>query len=91
MQIREVRRGMIEAVGKTVVIITPNGRDPENEHGPLAVSFERGGQGVTIRSNCFSDSSCNIIGDDAIRHIHEALGIVLQQRAVAAVYASKQS
>ena len=42
MQINTKRIGMVEALGQDLIVITPDGADPEREHAELAVSYVPG-------------------------------------------------
>jgi hypothetical protein len=90
MQIRTKRVGRVEGLGQDMLVVTPDGVNPEDEHGQLAISHVAGSKLVMLRTNCQSDSSANLIGIEAVRHVHEALGVVLQKMTVEATLANKQ-
>ncbi len=61
------------------VIITPEGSDRKDARSPLAVTFTQGVPNVALMTNCRGDSSANLLGIAAIRHVHAALGEALKQ------------
>lgn len=83
MQVYDKCVGMVGSTGRTIRVFTPDGADPTNEHGSLSVWFEPGRPNAHLRTNSPFDSSANLIGLDAVKHVHEALGEILRLNGVA--------
>jgi hypothetical protein len=70
-------------VGRRKVILVPDGNKTDSEHDLLSVSHVIGSDVVKMRSNC-RDSSFNVNGIEALEHIHQAIGRMLELMKAAA-------
>jgi len=77
------RVGMTEALGKDLLIMSPdNCPTNDNEHAPGCVSHEVGSKSVSIRSNLPRQSTLFLTTPEAIRHTRDAFTEVLKRMGV---------